>query len=71
MSTRTASKILGLILGTALSITCLSTTVVGMHSASGPSVRTIELPTVVVVGKKTAAMEATALTTTPALVRKT
>ncbi len=71
MTTRTVSKILGLTLGAALSITWLSTIVVGMHSASAPAVRTIELPTVVVVGNKTAALGATALATATALVRKT
>jgi hypothetical protein len=64
MTTRTTSKIAGLILGAALSITWLSTVAVGMQNASAPTVRTIELPTVVIVGKKTAAADATALTTT-------
>lgn len=71
MTTRNVSKILGLTLGAALSITWLSTVVVGMHSASAPAVRTIELPTVVIVGKKTAAVDATALANTPTEARKT
>ncbi len=64
MTTRTTSKILGLTLGTALSITWLSTIVVGMQSASAPAVKTIELPTVVIVGHKSAALNATALSNT-------
>jgi hypothetical protein len=70
MTTRTTSKILGLTLGAALSITWLSTIVVGMQSASTPAVRTIELPTVVIVGHRSAAVNATALSTSAALVRK-
>lgn len=64
MTTRTTSKILGLTLGTALSITWLSTIVVGMQSASAPATKTIELPTVVIVGHKSAALNATALSNT-------
>ncbi len=71
MTTRTASKILSLALGSALSVTWLGTVVVGMHSASAPAVRTMELPTVVIVGKRTAASDATALANTPAKVSKT
>ncbi len=71
MTTRTVSKILGLTLGAALSITWLGTAVLGMHSASAPAVRTIALPTVVIVGKKSATADATTLATTPAVVRKT
>ena len=71
MTTRTATKILSLTLGAALSITWLSTVVASMHSASVPAVRTIELPAVVIVGKKTAAVDATALANTPAKARKT
>ena len=70
MTTRTTSKILGLALGAALSITWLGTILVGMQSASTPAVRTIELPTVVIVGHKSAAANATALSTTTALVHK-
>ena len=70
MTTRTTSKILGLTLGAALSIAWLSTIVVGMQSASTPAVRTIELPTVVIVGHRSAAVNATALSTSAALVRK-
>lgn len=69
-ATRTRSKILSLALGSALSITWLSTIVVGMQSASTPAVRTIELPTVVIVGHRSAAVNATALSTTAALVGK-
>lgn len=70
MTTRsTTSKFLGLTLGAALSITWLSTVVLGMQSASAPAVRTIELPTVVVVGQKSAATNATALAA-PTRVRK-
>jgi hypothetical protein len=61
MTQRTTSKVLSLTLGAALSITWLSTIVFGMHSASTPEVRTIELPTVVIVGQKSAAVDATAL----------
>ena len=64
MTTRTATKFLGLTLGAVLSIACLSTVVFGMQSAATPAVRTIELPTVVVVGPKTAAIDATAMATT-------
>ena len=71
MSTRTTSKICSLTLGAALSITWLSTVVVGMQSASTPATRSIELPTVVIVGHKSAAVNATALSTSTALVRKT
>lgn len=71
MTTRTATKILSLTLGAALSITWLSTVVVGMHSASAPAVRTIELPTVVIVGKKTAAVDSTASAKPSAKIRKT
>jgi hypothetical protein len=67
MTTRTTSKIIGLTLGAALSITWLSTVVVGMHSASTPAVRTIELPPVVVIGKKSAAVNATALSAAAAV----
>jgi hypothetical protein len=70
MTTRTTSKILGLTLGAALSITWLSTIVVGMQSASTPAMRNIELPTVVIVGRKSAAAGATTLSTSTALVRK-
>lgn len=64
MTTRTTTKIIGLTLGAALSMTWLSTVVVGMHSASAPAVRTIELPTVVVTGQKSAAVNATAMVAT-------
>lgn len=66
MTTRTTTKIFGLILGAALSMTWLSTLLVGMHTASAPApaVRTIELPIVVVVGQKSAAINATAQTAT-------
>nr|WP_295772035.1 hypothetical protein [Rhodoferax sp.] len=70
MTTRTTSKILGLTLGAALSITWLSTVVVGMQGASTPPTRTIELPTVVIVGHKSAAVTATATATPTTLVRK-
>lgn len=70
MTTRTVNKILGLTLGAALSITWLSTIVVGMQTASAPAARTIELPTVVIVGHKSAAIDATALSTSTGLVRK-
>ena len=70
MTTRTTSKILGLTLGAALSITWLGSIVVGMQSASTPAVRTIELPTVVIVGRKSAALNAAALSAPTALVRK-
>ncbi len=69
MTTRTVTKILGLTMGAALSITWLSTIVVGMQSASAPAARTIELPTVVIVGHKSAAVNATVLSSA-ALVRK-
>ena len=70
MTTRTTSKIISLALGAALSITWLSTVVLGMQSASTPTPRTIELPTVVIVGHKSAAVNATALSTTATLVHK-
>ncbi len=55
------SKIAFLTLGAAVSATWLSSVVVGMQAASTPAPRAIELPTVVVVGHKTAAVDATAL----------
>ncbi|MES2949405.1 MAG: hypothetical protein V4858_12770 [Pseudomonadota bacterium] len=64
MKPRTTSKIISLTLGAALSLTWLSSVVVGMQSASVPAVKTIELPTVVIVGQKSAALNATALATT-------
>ena len=64
MTTSTTTKILGLTMGAALSITWLGTVVLGMQSAAAPAERTIELPTVVVIGQKSAAMNATALVTT-------
>lgn len=70
MTTRTTSKIISLALGAALSITWLGSVMVGMQSASAPAARTIELPTVVIVGHKSAAVNATALSTTTALVHK-
>jgi hypothetical protein len=70
MTTPTASKIIGLTLGAALSITWLSTIMLGMQSASTPATRTIELPTVVIVGHKSAAADATALSTFSAAIRK-
>lgn len=70
MTTHTTSKILGLTLGAALSITWLCSIVVGMQSASTPAVRTIELPTVVIVGRKSAELNATALSAPTALARK-
>ena len=69
-ATHTRSKILSLALSAALSITWLSVIVVGMQSASTPAVRTIELPTVVIVGHRSAAVSATALSTTAAPVNK-
>lgn len=70
MTTRTTSKILGLALGAALSITWLGTILVSMQSASTPAVRSIALPTVVIVGHRSAVVNATALSTTTALVHK-
>ena len=70
MTQRTTTKILGLTLGAALSITWLSTIMVGMQTASAPAIRTIELPTVVIVGQKSAAVHATALSEVVMAVRK-
>ncbi len=56
MTTRTLPKIIFLSLGAALSVTWLSTIVLGMQAASTPAPRVIELPTVVVVGHKIAAL---------------
>ncbi len=61
MTTRTLSKVIFLSLGAALSATWLSTIVLGMQAASTPAPRTIELPTVVVVGHKLAVLNAAAL----------
>ena len=61
MTTLTITKFLCQTLCAALSMAWLSTVVVGMHSASAPAVRTIELPTVVVIGQKSAAVNATAM----------
>jgi hypothetical protein len=60
MTSPTRSKIAALILGAALSVTWLSTIVVGLQSETKPVQRTIELPTVVIVGHKLAASNATA-----------
>lgn len=60
MTTRTRSKLLALVLGAALSTTWLGTVVVGMQSAATPAPRAIELPTVVIVGHRSAASDATA-----------
>ncbi len=70
MTKRTSSKILGLTLGAALSITWLSTVMLGMHSAAAPATRTIELPTVVIVGQKSALVNAAALSSTATAIRK-
>ncbi len=67
MTTRTIPKIVFLSLGAALSATWLSTIVVGMQASSTPAPRAIELPTVVVVGHKLAALNATALHSASAL----
>ncbi len=61
MTTRTLSKIAFLSLGAVLSATWLSTIVVGMQAASTPAPRAVELPPVVVIGHKSAALDATAL----------
>ncbi len=65
MTTRTSTKLIALTLGATLSMTCLGTVMVGMHSASAPApaARTIELPTVVVVGTRHTPNNATALAT--------
>jgi hypothetical protein len=69
MTIRTASKILSLALGATLSITWMSTIMLGMQSATAPApaTRTIELPTVVIVGHKLAAVHGTALATSSPL----
>ena len=63
MTTRPTTTLLALTLGAALSMTWLSTVMVGMHSASAPAIQTIELPTVVVVGPKSTTVNATAMAT--------
>lgn len=60
MASRTLSKILALTIGATLSVVWLSTIVVGLQSESKPAQRTIELPTVVIVAHKSAALNATA-----------
>ena len=69
-ASRTISKIVSLALGATLSVAWLSTIVVGMQSASTPAMRTMELPTVVIVGHKSAAVNATALSTSTTLAGK-
>jgi len=62
MTSGTRSKIVAATLGAALSVTWLSTIVVGMQSASTPAPRTMELPTVVIVAHKSAALNTAAQT---------
>lgn len=60
MASRTLSKILAMTIGATLSVVWLSTIVVGLQSETKPAQRTIELPTVVIVAHKSAALNATA-----------
>ena len=60
MTTRTASKILALNLSTMVSIALFSLIVVGMQATPATALRTIELPTVVVIGHQSALPTATA-----------
>ncbi|MDO8285276.1 MAG: hypothetical protein Q7T69_09740 [Rhodoferax sp.] len=52
MTTRTATKILALNMSTMVSMALFSLVVVGMQTAPAPELRSIELPTVVVIGHK-------------------
>ena len=61
MTTSTLSKVVFLSLGAAVSVTWLSTIVLGMQAASTPAPRTMELPRVVVVGHKSAALNTATL----------
>ena len=60
MSSSTSSKLLAIAIGAAMSITWLGVIGMGFEIEAKPAMRTIELPTVVIVGNKTAAMNATA-----------
>ncbi len=54
MTTRTTTKILALNMSTMVCMALFSLTVVGMQTAPAPVLRGIELPTVVVIGHKSA-----------------
>lgn len=60
MYTRPRNTLIALILGTGISAAWLSAVVVGMQTTAQPSVRTIELPTVVIVARKASAPQTTA-----------
>lgn len=60
MTTHTASKILALKLSTMVSMALFSLIVVGMHATPVTALRSIELPTVVVIGHQAALPIATA-----------
>lgn len=62
MTTSKRHQFIALIMGVGLSATWLSTVVVGMQSASAPTLRTIELAPVVIVARKASAPQATAQT---------
>lgn len=61
MSSSTSSKLFAMAIGAVMSVTWLSVIGMGFEIESKPAARTIELPTVVVIGHKTAAVNATAL----------
>ena len=60
MTTRTGSKILALNVSTMVSMTLFSLVVVGMQTPPTPVLHSIELPTVVVIGHKSALPDANA-----------
>jgi len=61
MTTRTATKILALNLSTLVSMALFSLIVVGMQTAPTPALRSIELPTVVVIGHQSTLPNANAI----------
>ncbi len=60
MTTRILSKVLALNLSALMSATLFSAVVLGMNSANSSVLQPIELPTVVVIGHRSALNEATA-----------
>lgn len=60
MYTHPRNTLIALVLGTGISAAWLSAVVAGMQTTAQPSMRTMELPTVVVVARKASAPPATA-----------
>lgn len=59
------TTLIGLILGAGMALTCLSTVVVGMQRPAPATMRTMELPTVVVIARKASQPHTAAQSTTP------